>query len=1287
MTTTVLRLLFACALAITPALSATAFGQTATSSLSGVVVDTGGGVIPGATVEVKNTATGVTTTVQTNSSGAFTVPALPIGTYTVTVTLSGFKTHVINDVRLLAGTPGQVQATLEVGTLNETVEVRGGTDLIQTQTATVQSTVKSEQISNLPLVSRHALYFVPFLPGVETIGSPRNSTISGLPENTINITIDGVSTSNNLQSGDGFFTMVTPRLDAVEEVTVTGATPGADQAAGGSVQISFVTRSGTNQFNTSIYHYLRHPSLNTNNYINILRGLDRNEVIVHQYGGRVGGPIVLPSLYDGRGKAFFFFNYEHLYRPTEVTRTRQLLSPEAQAGIFRYTVGNEVRTVNLLQLAASNGQVATMDPTIAQLMVDIRSAVGTTGNVTQNTNPNTMNYFYQVQSTRNEYAPTGRVDFNVTPQHRLTGTYYWQRFHSNPDILNEAEAAFPGFPNYGIQASYRTTGSVSLRSTLGSSLVNEARGGWQWSPVDFFGNVTAAMFDHTAGFAITTPLVTSMVSNSTGTNSPAPRNTVNYDFANTLNWLKGNHSFTFGGTFQRITHDQHGSNAVPTIGLGLNTNFDPAAGMFVTGNFPGASGNNLGEARNLYALLTGRVTNIGGTARLSADTGKYVYLGDLNQKSRFDSMGLFVQDSWRLSPTVTLNGGARWEVIFPFQAITNTWSQSTMADLCGPSGVGSGPEGRQCNLFQPGTLPAGAIQTPTYTLYSAGTPGYNTDYKSVSPNFGVAWRPNVQSGLLRTILGDPEQATVRAGYSMSFNRERVDRFTDVYGTNPGGTTPATRSTAATAFPLVLPGETWPVLFRDSSRLGPPPHKQDPEFPIVAATNNSVGVFDPNIQTPWTQSWSIGLQRALTRDMVVEVRYVGNKNERAWTEEDWNQENIFENGWLDEFNLAMHNLQANVAAGRGGTFKYFGADSNTHPLPILFAHFQGLPMSQAGNAALYTANTWTSSAWTDDLDPFAPDPRDRAGVLNTDATFRPNMRAAGLPINFWVLNPAIDAAEVTRSAAGSNYHALQIDLRRRMSRGLTATFNYTYAYRAGSSLQDIHRPRFYLQSAAAPHAWKGTWQYEIPVGRGRRFGANFNPWLDGFFGNWEFSGTGRVQIQTTAVNARIVGMTKDELEDAYHIRRVTDPATGVVTIYTMEQDIIDNTRRAFNTEPTSATGYGEDGPPTGRYLAPWSQPGCIRLFPGDCGTPQTQFINQPLFTRFDMRLNKRFPFGRTASVEFTVEVLNVFDNINFTHTFNPGSGNTIFQTTTVYTDINETHDPGGRLGQIVWRVNW
>ena len=198
---------------------------SAKSSLAGVVVDTAGGVVPGATVTVKNNATARTFETLSNTAGAFSIPVLDPGTYTVTVALDGFKTAVVNDVRLLAATPGSIRATLEVGSLTETVEVKGGTELVQTQSATVSSTITTEQITNLPLVSRNALNFVVFLPGVETSAGPRGSTISGLPQNAISVTYDGVNVNNNFQSTDGFFSMVTPRLDAVEEVTVTGATP------------------------------------------------------------------------------------------------------------------------------------------------------------------------------------------------------------------------------------------------------------------------------------------------------------------------------------------------------------------------------------------------------------------------------------------------------------------------------------------------------------------------------------------------------------------------------------------------------------------------------------------------------------------------------------------------------------------------------------------------------------------------------------------------------------------------------------------------------------------------------------------------------------------------------------------------------------------------------------------------------------------------------------------------------------------------------------------------------
>ena len=365
---------------------ASTFAHAQSSSLTGVVSDGSGGVVPGATVAVANDATKEKLERVTNSSGQFSFPALPIGTYTVTVSLAGFKTFVANNVRVLTSQPANVSAVLEVGDLTETVVVKSQSELVQTQSTAVNTTLKVEQLRDLPLNSRNVLYAVTLLPGVQ-YGSgqgPRASGINGLPNNTVNITIDGVTTGNMLQNTDGFFSMVTPRLDAVEEINITGAVPGAGAGAG-SVQIQFTTRSGSNQFDGSAYDYWRDPKFNSNYFFNKVNNLERNEVKVHQYGFRQGGPLVIPGLYDGRGKAFFFFNFEHLYQPSSATRTRALLRPEAQAGIFGYNVtvagAQQRRTVDLVALAQANGQISAFDPIVSSLLNKIRTGANSTGTI------------------------------------------------------------------------------------------------------------------------------------------------------------------------------------------------------------------------------------------------------------------------------------------------------------------------------------------------------------------------------------------------------------------------------------------------------------------------------------------------------------------------------------------------------------------------------------------------------------------------------------------------------------------------------------------------------------------------------------------------------------------------------------------------------------------------------------------------------------------------------------------------------------------------------------------
>ena len=277
-----------------------AFGQGATAPLSGVVVDKDGGVMPGVTVVVKDNGTGANLApVVTNGSGLFTVPSLNPGLYTVTVSLTGFKTTVLSDVKVTTGVPTNVgNVVLNVGSLSETVEVTANAEVVQTQATSITSTLDANQIKNLPLITKNALNFVTFLPGVDTgsTHSQRASTVAGLPQNTLAISIDGVNTQDNFnKSTDGFFSIITPSVDAVEEVTVSTATPGADSSGQGAVQIKFVTRSGTNKYTGSIFEYYRDPKMNANSYFNIVNGLSKALIKLHQYGGNVGGPIMLPD--------------------------------------------------------------------------------------------------------------------------------------------------------------------------------------------------------------------------------------------------------------------------------------------------------------------------------------------------------------------------------------------------------------------------------------------------------------------------------------------------------------------------------------------------------------------------------------------------------------------------------------------------------------------------------------------------------------------------------------------------------------------------------------------------------------------------------------------------------------------------------------------------------------------------------------------------------------------------------------------------------------------------------
>lgn len=1225
-----------------------AWAQGATSqTLSGTVVDASGAVIPGADISAKHTGTGVVSTAVSNSDGLFSIPSLPIGTYTVTVTLQGFKTVVVNNVVLTSGAGANVKATMEVGGVSEQITVSSSSAIVQTQSSAISQTINTKQITQLPLTTRSAMDFVNMLPGVTTANGNRQATINGLPRGTINITLDGVNVQDNtLRTSDGFFAIVSPRLDAIEEVSVSTASQDSGDSGQGAAQVKFVTRSGTNSFTGSGYYFGRRDWLNANTWFNNRDGVPKAKLRQNQSGFRAGGPIFIPGVYDGHNKAFFFFNYEELRQPNDVTRNnRNVLTPAAQAGDYCYTGG----CVNVLQLAAANGQIASVDPTVGKVLSNIRSAVA--GGSLASIDPNVQVFTFNVPVMTQRRYPTFSLDYNVTSKHRAKFAYNYQKFTDYPDTLNRMEAAFPGFPIGAGQTSVRLGWSGSVRSTLGRNIVNEARVGYSGAPVRFFDEITTDMYSDYQGFELNFPTVGSQLTGPAplGGFRPQSRNANSLLLDDSINWLRGSHSLSFGGSFTQYDIWAKDVRVIPSISFQVLGN-DPANAMFVASNFPGSpSAANITAASNLYALLTGRVSQIQADARLDANTGEYVYVGPGMQEGRQREFEIFGQDRWRIRSNLTLNLGLRYAVQNPFQPKNSLYSQANINQVCGISGAASD---NACNLFQPGNTPG---QHPSYDQYTEGSKAHNTDLNNFAPSVGFAWTPAQKEGFLGQLMGREGDFVIRAGYNRAYSRPGLNDYTGRLNANPGIQINADRTSGNGLL------GTPPVLLRDSSRLGPPAIPTKPAYPLAASVSSSINTFDPNLQVPSADSWSAGIQRGIGKDMVVEARYVGTRSKDGWSAPgtgvggfNYNEFNITQNGFLQEFRKAQANLRANLAATGTASFAYTGAPG-TQPLPIFLAYYNAQPAANAGNTAAYTGANWTNSTFIGFLAEKNPQPFNFASTnatngLQGNATFRQNALTAGVPANFFIANPESSAANVVKNYYKTRYNALQLELRRRYAQGLQFNMNYAYGHEYDSQFASFFRGEYWLRPSGntgdIPHSFKANVIYDLPFGQGRRWANTSNGALNRVVSGWQIGVFSRLQSGTPVNlgNFRLVGMSVKDVQGMFKLR--FDDANK--RVFMLPQDVIDNTILAFNVSATSATGYSSLGVPSGRYFAPANGPDCIEIGNGnygDCGI-RALVLNGPMFQQHDLRIAKKTAIAGRTNLEIAAQMLNVFNHPNF-----------------------------------------
>jgi len=1243
---------------------------TVTATLSGTVLDSSGAVVPGATITAKNTATSTTRTAVSDGNGLFTIPALEPGDYTVTVTMAGFKTAELAGIRLNANVPTNVKPVLEPGGVTETVTVEAAGDVIQTTKTSVAATLSQQQITNLPLPGRGAFDLVTFMPGVTTAnGSSRGAMVNGLPAATVNITLDGMNIQDNYaKTWDGMFTRVSPRLDAVEEVTISTAANSANIAGQGGVQVKFVTRSGTNEYHGSAYYYLQRDWLNTNTWLNKFYNVSatgaptpRPRVANYQPGGRLGGPVRIPHLFNGRDKLFFFVNYEWLSVPGTNTQNQTIMTPASQQGIFNYTGGS----VDLMALAARNGQTSTIDPTVARLLNDVRQSTTKTGVVNNNTDLLTQTFAWQQPTKSKTTYPTVRIDYNVTSRNKLTGSITQNHLVSDPDTTNSMQMRFPGFPVHGLQDSVRYTGQGSWQWMVTNTMVNEFRFGKTGGATKFSPDLTADMFAGTGyggqnGYAInwsafrsiTTPYYNSAHSAREGKTTVLEDN---------LSWQKGSHSLSAGVSYTKADVWLYNQTLVPTLTLGMATG-DPADAMFNSANFPGASATDLTNARNLYAVLTGRITAITRNARIQADGKTYQILGASNQYGTLPQWGSFISDTWRVTPNVTINAGLRYDVQRPFYANNNSYSMATLTDLFGVTGMGTDFQPGSTvnhlgNLFKPGVFQG---QPTTFKMLTKGTPVYNTDWGNLGPSFGIAWNVGSDSGLLHAVLGRPGDSVLRGGMNLAYQRGGMSDFTGPLGANPGVAIDDSRNLANGNL------GTLPVLLSSSDLSAPPVGPRS--YPMaVPNASSSVYVFDPNLKTPSAFTYSFSWQRKVSKNMALEARFIHTASYNQWTGGqqlsymDLNEVNILNNGFFDEFKVAQANLQANIAAGKGSTFAYTGV-AGTSPLPIFLAYLNG--SSAASDPKQYTGTGWTNTTMVQSMYPLNPNPYTPATTIWGNSTYRANALKAGLPSNFFVVNPDVSHAYLVTNAPETTYNGLQLSFNRRFSQGLLFQLNYTYGTGYMYQFYSFHKPyqktemnytNIYTNQGGnstgnVRHVFVGNWVYDMPFGRGKRFGSGANGLVDRIIGNWSLQGVARLQSgrildvgSAYATGARLVGMTASDLVNAFQLRKTTDPSNPYRTlVYMLPDDIMQNTIKAFSVGPTGYT----QGAPTGAYLAPANSPACMNSVNqiGDCGF-RSLLVTGPRVVRIDANLVKQIRVTEKVLLEGQAQVFNVFNNVN------------------------------------------
>ncbi len=1098
--------------ALIAALAVAGLAQITTTGIRGIVRDSNGAVIPNATIKLVDNSTGVEYATVSSSDGGFLFPNLQFGSYKLSATAPGFQTTVIAAITVESGRVTDVSVDMNVGAAAETVQVAAIAEQLKTTTNEVGTTINNKLVQNLPYNGREGLSFALLMAGNSNANDPsgRNSTFNGLPNASMNISLDGMN--NNSQrfksGGTSFFSFAPARIDAIEEVTVSTTGLGAEASGEGAMQIRLVTKRGTEQYHGKVLHQFRNEALNANSFFNNLQGIQRPKSRENDAVGSIGGPL-LPFIPYFKKRLFFFAYYEHIPQPGSQTSTANVLTAAAQRGDFTY-IGTDgvTRTVNLLQAAGAAGFTSAIDPTIAGILKSINDTQSkASGFLPQSATPFRQTMFWNQPTNTTTYFPTARLDYQITPAIGWHGT--WNLRHQ--DIAGRPP--YPGnpYPFAPNQTSYKITTYVATNSvdwTIKPNLVNNATFGVQSNGEYFTKEANPQQYSVYGNRILNIPgnLIPPYVPGAG--QQPFIRNNPVYQITDNLNWVKGRHTITVGGTILHTSfyETSYGSAGVPQYNFGV-VDSDPV-GTVLQQALPAINTQNgdLDNAKNLYALLTGRLTSVTVNTNVDERTKQYNQFAPVTQRFAFTTAGLYAQDSFRITPDFTLNFGLRWQFDGAIHSTNGIDSEPFGSNFFGPS----------TGLFQPGVF--SGVTNPL--LVQVSTP-YKSDFLNPAPNLGFAWNPSKDNGLLGKLFGE-RKTVIRGAYSITFYNEGLNSVSNLLSSNQG----TTQSGSITQGVQFAPGtlnlsSPLPAISLFPSSFGFPIQQSDYTF---SASGYSGFLVNPNLRSPYTQNWTLGVQRQLTRNIVIEARYVGNKSTHMWHNQNLQETNIFENGFLGQFIQAKKNLDINVANGKGNTFINNGLPGQA-AIPIFEAAFG--PLGSQG--AVSNSQGFGNSSFITNLNQGVAGAM--ANTLATNATYfcrlvgsnfapcaKLGYAAAGkYPLNFFRANPFLNNMMYQDSNGDANYNALQIDLRQQYSYGLLLGANYTWSH----SLSDIQNAndqtatyQWYtirnarLNYGPTPfdrrHVFNAYWTYDLPFGKGRRFLSN-NALLDRLVGGWTLGG--------------------------------------------------------------------------------------------------------------------------------------------------------------------------------------